>query len=206
MRKNADGAALVWGAPFTQYVRVELSLGRTLRFGSEDRHAIATRFLIGAAHAYGNSTAVPFEKQFYSGGANSMRGWQARSVGPGYSKMNKSFSLPSQTDDVKLEANLEYRFGIFWKLEGALFADCGNVWSLTYDDPESRFDIHDFYNSLAADWGVGLRVNLDFILLRLDLGVKTYDPSQDEGSRWISPGSWIRQDNLALHFGVGYPF
>ncbi len=206
MKTNSDGKYLIWGAPFSQYVKGELSVGRTLRFGSGDKMALAGRFLAGVGYAYGNSTALPFEKQFYSGGAGSLRGWQARAVGPGYSKMNKSFSIPSQTGDVKLEANLEYRFGLFWKLEGALFAECGNVWSLQYDAPESRFNINDFYNSIAADWGIGLRLNLDFILLRLDLGVKAHDPSRAEGQRWIDPSEWATADNLALHFGVGYPF
>ena len=206
MKVNDDGKYLIWGAPFSQYVKGELSLGRTIRFGRRDKMALAGRFLAGAGYAYGNSTALPFEKQFYSGGAGSLRGWQARAVGPGYSGMNKSFSIPSQTGDVKLEANLEYRFSLFWKLEGALFAECGNVWSLQYDDPESRFNIKDFYNSLAADWGFGLRVNLDFILLRLDLGVKSHDPSRAKGERWIAPSEWTKADNLALHFGVGYPF
>lgn len=206
MRKNADGAALIWGAPYTQYVRGELNLGKTLRFGRHDTQAIAGRLLLGAGYAYGNSTALPYEKQFYSGGANSLRGWQARSVGPGSAEMNTSFSIPSQTGDIKLEANLEYRFKMFWKVEGALFADCGNVWALNHDDPGSRFRISDFYKTLAADWGLGVRLNLDFILLRVDVGAKAYDPVRPEGDRWLRPREWLSAKNLALHFGVGYPF
>lgn len=206
MRKASDGTALIGGAPFTQYVRSELSLGRTVRFGEDDSWAFATRILAGVGYAYGNSTALPYEKQFYCGGANSLRGWQARAAGPGYSKMNKSFSIPSQTGDVKLEANAELRFRMFWKIEGALFADCGNIWSLQYDDPVSRFDINDFQNSLCLDTGIGIRVNLGFILLRLDAGTKTHDPSRAEGERWIAPYKCFKSNNSALHFGVGYPF
>ena len=206
LRRNADGTALIWGAPYTQYVRAELNLGRTYRFGSDDGDAIATRVLLGAGYAYGNSTAIPFEKQFYSGGANSLRGWQARSVGPGAAPMNNSFSIPSQTGDLKFEANLEYRFNMFWKMEGAFFAECGNVWTLGSDTPQSNFAFDRFFETLAADWGLGLRINLDFILLRLDLGIKVYDPSKSAETRWIGPSEWLKSDNMALHFGVGYPF
>jgi len=206
MKKAEDGTALIGGAPFTQYVRGEICLGKTVRFGDDDAMAIATRLLAGAGYAYGNSTALPYEKQFYCGGANSLRGWQARAAGPGYSQMNRTFSIPSQTGDVKLEANAELRFRMFWKVEGALFADCGNVWSLQSDDPVSEFKAREFYRSLCLDSGIGIRVNLGFILLRLDAGAKVHDPSRAEGERWIAPYKCFKSNNSALHFGVGYPF
>ena len=199
MGMNDDGSYCIGGSPYAQYIRGEYSFGRTWRFGSKDGNAIATRFLAGAGYAYGNSSALPFEKQFYAGGASSMRGWQARAVGPGFSVMNDAFIIPSQTGDMKLEANLEYRFKVFWKLEGALFTDIGNVWNLK-EIPS------DFLSSLAADWGTGVRLNLDFILLRIDFGMKVYDPSRNAGERFLNPGRWLRRGGNAFHFGIGYPF
>ena len=199
MTRNSDGACCIGGSPFAQYVRAEYSFGNTWRFGPGEIQAVATRFLVGAGYAYGNSSALPFEKQFYSGGASSMRGWQARALGPGSEIADDTFVIPSQTGDFKLEMNIEYRFNLFWKLEGALFADIGNVWNLQYDARK-------FYKSLGADWGPGFRVNLDFILLRIDMGMKLVDPSLPEGERIVSPNDWLKRRNYALHFGIGYPF
>ena len=130
MKQDAYGARLVWGTPYSQYVRSELTLGNTFVFGRNNNQALAIRLLGGFGHAYGNSSAIPFEKQFYSGGANSMRGWQARDLGPGRSPQDTTFVIPSQAGDMKLEANLEYRFPLFWKFNGALFTDVGNIWTL----------------------------------------------------------------------------
>lgn len=199
MPRDEDGRAMVLGAPFTQFVRAELIFGRTFRFGKDMRSSLATRLDIGAGFAYGNSFYLPFEEQFYCGGASSMRGWQARTLGPGSEKQNKIFSIPSQTGDFKFEADVEYRYPLFWKIEGALFAEIGNVWNIK----DSKID---FLRTIAADWGFGVRLNLDFIVARLDLGVKLYEPSRDEGRRWIAPAQWFDSNSLALHFGIGYPF
>ena len=203
MRKDDDGRGLLFGIPFSQYVRAELTLGRTWRFGHGDKQAIATRLLAGAGHSYGNSSALPFEKQFYVGGANSMRGWQARALGPGTSPMNQSFIIPSQTGDMKLEANVEYRFPLAWKIEGALFVDAGNVWNYNDDDPDGRFDFSTLGESIAMDWGIGVRVNLNFLVLRLDTAKKLHDPAT---GKWLGPKDWIASGSGAVHFGVGYPF
>ena len=197
------GEGLILGAPFTQYVRGEFTYGRAWRFGADNGQAIATRVLGGIGYAYGNSTALPFEKQFYCGGAGSMRGWQARALGPGRSGIYRAFIIPSQTGDVKLEANVEYRFTLIGKLEGALFYDVGNVWTINNETfPEGNFD-KDFYKSLAMDWGVGLRFKLSFLVARLDFGMMIYEPCID---LWRGPSLWLRNDGYALHFGVGYPF
>ena len=193
---------LLFGVPYKQYVRAELSLGKVFRFGWNDNNALALHLDAGAGWAYGNSTALPFEKQFYCGGANSMRGWQARTLGPGFEPMSEYFVLPSQTGDFKLEADVEYRFPSFWKLEWAIFAEVGNVWTLN-GDSLGKLNLP---GSLAGDWGIGLRVNLDFILLRLDAGFKVHDPARAEGARWLGPKGWFSPGGAALHFGVGYPF
>ena len=208
MRKDSNGSGMIWNTPFSQFVRAELTLGRTWIFGKKGGQSIATRLLAGAGYAYGNSSALPFEKHFYGGGANSLRGWQARTVGPGLAPMDNSFVIPNQTGDMKLEANIEYRFDIVWKLAGAVFVDAGNVWTLQDNggerDNESLFRISTFGKSIAADWGYGLRLNFGFLLLRLDMGHKIHDPARE--NRWVNPGKWFKRDNYALHFGVGYPF
>mgnify|MGYP002622049892 CR=1 FL=1 len=203
---DQNGYYTIFGAPYAQYVRAEYSFARAWKY--TEKQSVAVRFLAGAGYAYGNSDALPFEKQFYAGGASSMRGWQARSLGPGPELMNPAFSIPSQTGDVKLEANLEYRFNVIWKLEGALFTDVGNVWSLEDRGPDGgTFRFNDFYKSLAADWGLGVRVDLTFILLRIDFGMKLFIPSDSEESgRFNSPRNWLKGGNNAIHFGVGYPF
>lgn len=204
MKTDENGSHVIWGIPYSQYIRTELTLGKTWKFGKNYDQAIATRVLSGVGHAYGNSSVLPFEKQFYSGGANSMRGWQARSLGPGQSPMNESFIIPSQTGDMKFEANLEYRFNMFWKLEGALFVDAGNIWTLHQDDQMSSFSFSNLGDSIAADWGTGIRVNMNFLVLRVDLGMKLHDPSREV--KWLSPDKWLKRDGYAVHFGVGYPF
>ena len=205
MPTNAYGARTIWETPYSQYVRGELHLGDTFRFGGADNQALALHFVIGAGHAYGNSMTIPFEKQFYCGGANSMRGWQARSLGPGSMEpLTEYFVIPSQTGEFKMEANVEYRFPLFWKLEGAAFVDAGNIWDLTLTEfmKAAAFS----FDSIAADWGLGLRVNLDFILVRIDWGAKVYEPYRPVDERLIGPADWLKRGNFALHFGVGYPF
>lgn len=208
MEKDSNGAGMIWNTPYSQFVRSELTLSKTWVFGRNDGQSIATRILAGAGYAYGNSTALPFEKHFYAGGANSLRGWQARTVGPGLSPMDNSFVIPNQTGDMKLEANIEYRFDMFWKIAGAVFADAGNIWMLKDDGTESgkesmiRWDT--FGDSIAANWGVGLRLNFGFLLLRLDMGMKVHDPARE--IKWVAPNQWLKKDGYALHFGVGYPF
>ena len=205
MGTDSDGKGLIAGMPYTQYARSEITLGRTWKIG--EKSSLASRVLAGVGYAYGNSSALPFEKQFYCGGANSMRGWQARSLGPGTSKINPSFIIPSQTGDLKFEANLEYRHKMFWKLEGAIFTDVGNVWSLQGDDYESNlFNASSVGESIAADWGAGLRLDLNFLIMRVDIGLKLYNPSLEAGERWLGPAQWLARDGFALHFGVGYPF
>ena len=208
MKRDKDGFATIWNTPYSQFVRSEVTFGKTWIFGRNSGQAIATRLLAGAGYAYGNSSALPFEKHFYGGGANSLRGWQARTVGPGLSPRDNSFVIPNQTGDMKLEANVEYRFNMFWKVAGAVFIDAGNVWTLKDDGTqagkESMLRWETFGESIAANWGVGLRLNFEFMLLRLDLGLKVHDPARE--IKWVGPDQWFKRDGYALHFGVGYPF
>ncbi len=218
MSENKNGQRLIWDSPYSQYYKTEASVVYTWKFGKKENHAIAARFLAGVGVGYGNSVTLPFEKLFWAGGAYSLRAWQARTVGPGYAQPDTTFTIPNQTGDMRLEANLEYRFPLFWNFEGAVFADAGNVWNIKRnywaaeaeenDDIISRnedglFKFDSFYKHIAADWGAGLRLNLDFVLLRLDLGMKIYDPAQNS---WIGPSRWLKKGNYGVQFGVGYPF
>ena len=207
MTKDASGAGMIWNTPYSQYVRAELTLGKTWRFGRSNGQSIAARLLAGAGYAYGNSTALPFEKHFYAGGANSLRGWQARTVGPGLALPDETFLIPNQTGDLKLEANIEYRFPLFWKMAGAAFVDAGNVWTFRESGTEghsSRLTGETFAESIAANWGLGIRLDLDFLIIRVDMGMKIHDPAREQ--KWLRPGQWLKRDGYAVHFGVGYPF
>jgi len=191
------GEKQIFGLDYTRYVRGEVNLGHTFRFSPGS--SLALRFVGGASKGLREEETAPFEKQFYVGGASSMRGWQVRALGPGDEPMMDFFTIASQIGEWKLEYDMEYRQKLFWKIEGAVFAEVGNVWDFDAYYPN-------FLQTVAGDWGIGIRLNLEFILLRLDWGMKVYEPSQPEGSRWITPDKWLGKNGSALHFGVGYPF
>ncbi len=206
MPEDELGFRLIWGTPFTQYVRGELQVGRTFSLFRE-RSTLAFRLLSGAGYAYGNSYSLPFEKAFYAGGASSMRGWQARTLGPGGSPPTDFFVIPNQYGAIKLEADAELRFPLFWKFDGAVFGEIGNVWDFKNDIlNQEEATLSCFPQNLAADWGFGLRLDFDIILVRLDLGMRVYDPARAAGDRWVAPSTWLKGNNFAIHFGVGYPF
>ena len=208
-----DPRRAVWGVPYSQYVRAEVNLGRTFRFGNQDKQALALHFQAGAGLPFGNSkgSSIPLEKMFYAGGASSMRGWQARTLGPGTgTKLAQLFTIPSQIAEMKLEANIEYRFPIFWKFEGAVFADAGNIWDLPWtetDEPGTLFRFNtETLEGIGLDWGLGIRLNFGLILIRVDGGFRIHDPGSPAGHRWLGPSDWFRGGAYAVHFGVGYPF
>ena len=209
MKKNENGERLIWDSPYSQYYRTEISTVYTWKLGKKENHSIAARFLAGVGVGYGNSLSMPFEKLFWAGGAYSLRAWQARTVGPGYAQIDTTFTIPNQTGDMRLEANIEYRFPLFWNFEGAVFMDAGNVWNIkdhTEEGEERReglFRFNNFYRHIAADWGFGIRLDLNFVLLRLDMGIKLYDPAEND---WKGPASFLDKGNYGVQFGVGYPF
>ena len=183
---------------------------QTFRLGYENQFALAVRGLAGLGYAYGNSISLPFEKLFYAGGANSMRGWRARAVGPGNAPRDSSFTIANQSGDMHLETNIEFRFPMFWKLQGALFVDAGNVWNIGKEDaeivsrdPRSLFSFKNLAKSTAMDWGLGLRLDFGMILVRFDMGLRVYDPLDME---WKGINDWLFDDQYAFHFGIGYPF
>lgn len=213
-KKKVEDRINIWGMPFSQYVRGEITNVYTKRFGRDNKQSFATRLLLGMGKAYGNSTALPFEKLFYAGGSNSMRAWQARSIGPGSAPVDTTFSIPNQTGDLKLELNFEYRFPLGGNFYGAAFVDAGNVWrygkivmeeniEFNYKTDPSIFRFKDFYKSTAVNWGLGIRLDIEFVILRLDWGIKLYDPLYQ---KFQPPYKWIRSGGSAIQFGIGLPF
>lgn len=204
--KKQDGQYQIFDLPYEQYARFDTdwSYSRYLT----DRSRLAFHLAGGVAVPYGNSEVVPFEKRYYSGGANSVRGWSVRTLGPGrYASKNSKTDYFNQCGDVRLDASMELRSRLFWKFEFAAFVDAGNVWTLRdYDLQPGGVISSNFYKEIAASWGLGLRWVSDFVILRLDMGVKAYDPTEGTGRQ-----SWVADDplsshNRTIHFAVGYPF
>ena len=197
------GFYTLFGLPYAQYFKTEIDF----RFYNvfNENNELVYRFNTGVIIPYGNSYYAPQEKQFFLGGASSMRAWQARTLGPG------SYSPDSvqiyQYGDIKLEMNLEYRFKLFWVFKGALFADAGNIWSLSKysNDPRKNFRFNKFYKEIALGTGVGLRMDFSFFIIRFDFGLKLHNPALPEGKRWIGIKKFGDND-WTFNFGIGYPF
>lgn len=190
---------------FAQYLKGDFEY----RYGHmiDKSSSIVGRTFIGVGIPFGNFNVLPFEKKYFTGGANGIRAWQVRSLGPGsYKAPSKVY--PNQSSDIKLEANVEYRFKLFWRMEGALFMDAGNIWAINYKDNREGavFKVDEFYKQFAVGSGAGLRFDFTYFLFRLDLGVKMRDPSRETGKRFI-PGNYrLSADQFNLSFAIGYPF
>ena len=193
------------GIRYSQYARADVSASHKIMFGKVT--ALAGRLYMGVAYAYGNSDAVPFDRLFYAGGSNSMRGWAPRTLGPGSTPTPTNVVYPTQLGDMKLEANVEFRFPIWSMFHGATFFDLGNIWYMGRDGVEypdsSVFHFKDFYKQLGFNTGIGIRLDIKFAILRLDWGIQLHNPNKPAGERWIHNFKW---KNTSLNFGVGYPF
>ena len=203
-KKTEGGYYNILGVRYSQYLRGDVSLSRKIVLG--EKTAVAGRIFAGCGVPYGNSKALPFDRLFYVGGSNSMRGWAPRTLGPGNTPAEES-AFPVQMGDMRLEANAELRFPIWGMFHGATFVDIGNVWYLGRDKtqvPEDGiFHIDKFYKQLGMNTGLGLRIDIKFVILRLDWGIQIHNPNRPSGERWIENLRW---KNTALNFGVGYPF
>lgn len=204
-KKFSEQNKKLFGNPFAQFLKFTAELHKTFRL-TNSLH-LATRVMGGVIYSYGNSTIAPYREQFYVGGANSVRSFTVRSVGPGsFHTAQTRYSYMDQTGDLKFEMNAELRFPLFGNLFGAFFLDAGNVWLLRNDAnrPGGNFSLSRFPKELALGTGAGIRYDLEFLVLRLDLGVGLHEPYDTGKSGYYNIPKF--SDGLSLHFAIGYPF
>lgn len=206
--ENSLGQYELFNIAYAQYVKGDFDYTQEILKGTNDQ--LVFHIGIGVAYPYGNSEVLPFEKRYFSGGANSVRGWTVRSLGPGrYKDKDGRINFITQTGDVKLDLNVEYRTKLFWKFNGAAFVDAGNIWTIRdYEgQPGGQLKLNSILNDLAVSYGLGLRLNFDYFILRFDLGMKAVNPAyeidSDDHYPLIHPK--LSRD-LAFHFAVGMPF
>lgn len=202
--KREQGKRKILGQPFSQFIRATVDFRNY--YHVSDRLVLATRLLGGLAYAYGNSTVVPYSEQFYIGGANSLRGFSIRTIGPGaFHPDGSKYSYMDQTGDVKMEGNIELRFPILGDIHGALFADAGNIWTMRNEESRSGGQLtKSFYEEIATDCGFGLRYDLGMLVVRFDVGVPLHDPTENGSAYYNVRGSFF--GNLGYHLAIGYPF
>ena len=206
-KTNEDGQHTLFNIAYAQYVKFDVDYTHLMQF--DKRNALALHAGLGVAYPYGNSTVLPFEKRYFSGGANSMRGWGVRELGPGKFKgTDGRIDFINQTGDLKLDLNAEYRTSLFWKFQGAAFIDAGNIWTLrNYEEqPGGQFKLNEFYKQIAVDYGLGLRLNFDYFILRFDMGMKAVNPAYETSEEhWAIVHPRLSRD-FSFHFAVGLPF
>ncbi len=204
---GVHGEKKLFGTPFSQFVKGQAQLVYSRRLFRGKDQWLVSRVLIGAAHAYGNSTQVPYSEQFYIGGANSIRAFTVRSIGPGSYRVpaDKVNGYFDQTGTFKLELNTEYRFPIFGFLHGAVFVDAGNVWLLKNDPqrPGGKLKASTFLRDIALGTGVGLRADIGMIVIRGDLGYGLHTPYTNGTSHYFNVPF---KEAFAFHLAIGYPF
>ncbi|CAA7389628.1 translocation and assembly module lipoprotein TamL [Chryseobacterium fistulae] len=202
----------IFGVPFSQYAKIENDFRFYHKFN--EKTSLATRFIAGLAYPYGNSEHIPFSRQFFSGGSNSIRAFRARTLGPGSfdpRTIEEGYYF-DQSGDVKLELNAEYRANLYKFLNVAVFADAGNIWLINEDKqrPGAKFS-KEFLSEIAVGAGVGLRLDFSILILRLDLAMPLRVPYYPKNERWVldkinfGDSNW-RKDNLILNIAIGYPF
>lgn len=195
----------VFGIPYSQYFKVEGEY--TLLHVFDWRNSVAFQTMLGVGYPYGNSTIMPFEKRFYGGGANGVRGWTVRTLGPGaFPGSNSVSDFLEQCGDIRFKISGEYRAKLFWVVELGAFIDIGNIWTIkNYENqPYGLFKFNEFYKQLAAAYGLGIRLDFKYFLLRFDLGMKAHNPAINEEPWPLVHPRW-RRDH-AFHFSIGYPF
>ena len=204
---NSEGSRSLFGIPFSQYAKFDFDFSKSLLLNANQSVAFHAAF--GICYPYGNSNIVPYEKRYFAGGANSVRGWSVRQLGPGsYRGHDGNIDFINQTGNIKLDLSVEFRSPIFWKLEGAAFIDAGNIWNIKdyADQPGGMFRWNEFYRQIAVSYGLGLRLNFNYFILRLDGGMKAIDPTTPSGpDHYVIVHPDFKRD-FALHFAVGLPF
>ena len=204
-KHEEDDSYKVFGIRYAQYVKAEADYAFTHYFNP--RNSIAFHVGAGIAVPYGNSTVLPFEKRFYAGGANGVRGWGVRTLGPGsFNASNSQNRFIHQCGDIRLDLNVEYRAKLFWVIELGLFIDAGNIWTIRdYENqPGGVFRFNKFYEQIALAYGLGIRLDFNYFLLRLDMGMKAHNPATGQQA-WPLTHPKFKRDS-EFHFSVGYPF
>ena len=207
LKKNGEGQYTLFNIAYAQYAKFDFDYTHLMQF--DKRNALALHAGFGIAYPYGNSRVLPFEKRYFSGGANSVRGWGVRELGPGkFRGTDGRIDFINQTGDLKLDLNAEYRTSLFWKFQGAFFVDAGNIWTLrSYEEqPGGQFKLDEFYKQIAVAYGLGIRLNFDYFILRFDMGMKAMNPAyENEQEHWAIIHPRLSRD-FAFHFAVGFPF
>lgn len=208
LKKNENGQYTLFNhIPYAQYLKFDFDYTRIQQFDA--RNMLAFHAAFGMAYPYANSTVLPFEKRYFSGGANSVRGWSVRELGPGsYRGKDGRIDFINQTGDMKLDLSAEYRTFLFWKFNGAAFIDAGNIWTLRNyaDQPGGQFRFDEFYKQIAVSYGLGLRINFGYFILRFDGGMKAINPAwTTQQEHWAIFHPKFSRD-FTFHFAVGMPF
>lgn len=201
---KVDGSYTFYKVRYSQYAKTEFNLTHHQIFDKDNR--MVYHFGAGVGIPYGNADVIPYEKRFFSGGANSVRGWGESMLGPGtYNRITGSSRDFNQVGDVKLDMNMEYRAKIFSILEGALFLDGGNVWTIKDYETQNggTFKFDTFMTQIALAYGIGFRLDFSFVIVRVDLGTKLFNPALSKSDQWRTKPVW---NDMALHFAIGYPF
>lgn len=201
-KKDTNNSYRIFNIPFSQYLKYEVDYRKYWQV--TDFSQLVFRINQGLGYPLQNLGALPFESAFFGGGANGIRAWSARSLGPG--SLPDSLNLQDQFGDIKLELNLEYRFDIYRWFKGALFADAGNVWLIKKDEdrPGGLFEFKDFYKEFALGAGVGVRLDFSFFVIRFDVATPFHDPGRPENDRWAI--KYFQWKDVNLNLGIGYPF
>ena len=206
-QKNAEGKYTLFNIAYAQYAKFDFSFCKSFLFNKNNSLALHAAF--GIAAPYGNSYILPYEKRYFSGGANSVRGWSVRELGPGsFQGTDGRIDFINQTGDIKLDLNAEYRTHLFWKIDGAAFIDAGNIWTIRdyKEQPGGQFRFEEFWKQIAVSYGLGLRLNLGYFILRFDGGMKAIHPAYTDSKTHfpIIHPKWKR--DFTFHFAVGMPF
>lgn len=205
-KKDHEGQYIFCGSAFAQYVRGDFDFAQSLSIGKNT--SVAFHGAFGIAYPYGNSNQLPFEKRYFAGGANSVRGWSVRSLGPGaYNGKDKGINFLNQSGDIKLDLSVEFRTKLFWKFSGAAFVDAGNIWTIREykDQPSGEFRFNTFVEQIAVGYGLGLRMDANFFIVRFDAGMKAIDPAYTGRKHYPITRHDFDRD-FAFHFAVGMPF
>ena len=206
-RKNDEGQNMAFGIAYAQYIKGDADYTRL--FTLDDRSNLAVHARLGVAYPYGNSSILPFEKRYFAGGSNSVRGWSVRSLGPGgYVGKDGRIDFINQTGDIKLELSAEMRSHLFWRFQSAIFVDAGNIWTIReYEDqPNGQFRFDTFLKQIAVAYGVGFRLNFDYFVIRLDMGMKAVNPAYTTSREHFPLVHPKFSRDHAFHFAVGFPF